>query len=122
MPIAWKDALAHYAGRLHRLRHAKREVVIYDYVDDDAPVIARMAAKRRSAYQALGYRVGADTELDLGQPMPILERLPSEMRLVQVSGGLEGWRAAFSSAPRRLRHIRARKEKPRPSRTARAAR
>ncbi len=75
MPIAWKGALAQYAGRLHRLHHAKREVVIYDYVDDNVPVLTRMAAKRRSAYQALGYRVGADTELDLQRPTPMFERL-----------------------------------------------
>jgi superfamily II DNA or RNA helicase len=75
MPIAWKGALAQYAGRLHRLHHAKREVVIYDYVDDNVPVLARMAAKRRSAYQALGDQVGANTELDLRRPMPMFERL-----------------------------------------------
>ena len=68
MPIAWKGALAQYAGRLHRLHHGKREVVIYDYVDDDVPVLARMALKRRSAYQALGYRVIAANELDLRWP------------------------------------------------------
>jgi hypothetical protein len=32
MPIAWKGTLAQYAGRLHRLHDAKREVIIYDYV------------------------------------------------------------------------------------------
>jgi superfamily II DNA or RNA helicase len=30
MPIAWKGTLAQYAGRLHRLNDAKREVIIYD--------------------------------------------------------------------------------------------
>ena len=29
MPIAWKGTLAQYAGRLHRLNDAKREVIIY---------------------------------------------------------------------------------------------
>ena len=57
MPIAWKGTLAQYAGRLHRLHHAKREVVIYDYVDDKVPVLARMAAKRRSGYRTIGYRL-----------------------------------------------------------------
>jgi superfamily II DNA or RNA helicase len=33
MPIAWKGTLAQYAGRLHRLNDAEREVIIYDYVD-----------------------------------------------------------------------------------------
>jgi len=57
MPIAWKGTLAQYAGRLHRLNDAKREVIIYDYSDMRVPVLARMAAKRRIGYQAIGYKV-----------------------------------------------------------------
>jgi superfamily II DNA or RNA helicase len=57
MPIAWKGTLAQYAGRLHRLNDAKREVIIYDYADMRVPVLARMAAKRRVGYQAMGYKV-----------------------------------------------------------------
>jgi superfamily II DNA or RNA helicase len=57
MPIAWKGTLAQYAGRLHRLNDAKREVIIYDYVDVSVPVLARMAAKRRVGYQAIGYKI-----------------------------------------------------------------
>src|SRR5260370_28284846 len=57
MPIAWKGTLAQYAGRLHRLHDAKREVIIYDYVDMSLPVLARMAAKRRVGYQSIGYRI-----------------------------------------------------------------
>ena len=41
---------------MHRLHDAKREVVIYDHVDKNVPVLARMAAKRRSGYLAIGYR------------------------------------------------------------------
>ena len=78
MPIAWKGALAQYAGRLHRLHHAKREVTIYDYVDENLRVLARMAAKRRSAYQALGYRVIAALELDAPQPLPMFEGLETK--------------------------------------------
>jgi superfamily II DNA or RNA helicase len=55
MPISWKGTLAQYAGRLHRLHHAKREVVIYDYIDGLEPVLARMADKRQVGYRALGY-------------------------------------------------------------------
>jgi superfamily II DNA or RNA helicase len=80
MPIAWRGAVAQYAGRLHRLHHAKREVVIYDYIDDNVPVLARMAAKRRAAYQALGYRMSAAAELDLRPPMPMFESLRTESR------------------------------------------
>jgi len=57
MPIAWIGTLAQYAGRLHRLNDAKREVIIYDYADMRVPVLARMAAKRRAGYQAIGYKV-----------------------------------------------------------------
>ena len=57
MPISWRGTLAQYAGRLHRLHAAKREVVIYDYVDEDEPVLAKMAAKREAGYKALGYEV-----------------------------------------------------------------
>ena len=57
MPIAWKGTLAQYAGRLHRLNDAKREVIIYDYADTRVPVLARMAAKRRVGYQAIGYKI-----------------------------------------------------------------
>jgi superfamily II DNA or RNA helicase len=57
MPIAWKGTLAQYAGRLHRLNDVNREVIIYDYADMRVPVLARMAAKRRVGYQAIGYKV-----------------------------------------------------------------
>jgi superfamily II DNA or RNA helicase len=33
MPISWKGTLAQYVGRLHREHHAKREVIVYDYID-----------------------------------------------------------------------------------------
>jgi len=62
MPIAWKGTLAQYAGRLHRLHDAKREVVIYDYVDQNVPVLARMASKRRKSYQSIGYAVSSPSD------------------------------------------------------------
>ena len=57
MPIAWRGTLAQYAGRLHRLHPAKREVIVYDYVDDCVPVLARMGGKRIRGYESLGYSV-----------------------------------------------------------------
>jgi len=55
MPIAWKGTLAQYVGRLHRDHDRKRDVVVYDYVDGLASVLARMSAKRQTGYRALGY-------------------------------------------------------------------
>jgi superfamily II DNA or RNA helicase len=54
MPVSWKGTLAQYAGRLHRLHHAKTEVLIYDYVDE-IPMLVRMSEKRVSGYKSLGY-------------------------------------------------------------------
>ena len=66
MPISWRGTLAQYAGRLHRLHAPKRDVVIYDYVDENEPMLAKMAAKREAGYRSLGYRAAyrAETELD----------------------------------------------------------
>lgn len=66
MPISWRGILAQYAGRLHRLHSAKRDVVIYDYVDGNEPMFAKMAVKREVGYRSLGYRAVDSMELDLG--------------------------------------------------------
>jgi superfamily II DNA or RNA helicase len=57
MPISWRGTLAQYAGRLHRLHAAKREVVIFDYVDANEPLLAKIAGKREAGYRAIGYQV-----------------------------------------------------------------
>jgi superfamily II DNA or RNA helicase len=57
MPISWRGTLAQYAGRLNRIHPAKREVIIYDYIDALEPVLAKMADRRRAGYRALGYEV-----------------------------------------------------------------
>jgi len=80
MPIAWKGTLAQYAGRLHRLNDAKREVIIYDYVDMRVPVLARMATKRRIGYQAIGYEVLGTR--DLFSQRAVTSRPPAEATLL----------------------------------------
>jgi len=62
MPISWKGTLAQYVGRLYRLHPGKREVVVYDYVDEAVPVLARMSEKRIKGYRSLGYSLGAKGE------------------------------------------------------------
>jgi superfamily II DNA or RNA helicase len=57
LPISWRGTLTQYAGRLHRLNEAKKEVIIYDYVDENVPVLARMHARRRAGYKAIGYKI-----------------------------------------------------------------
>ncbi len=57
MPVAWRGTLAQYVGRLHRLHPAKREVLVYDYVDEAVPSLQRMTQKRIRGYRSLGYSV-----------------------------------------------------------------
>lgn len=57
LPISWRGTLTQYAGRLHRQHYMKREVLIYDYVDWEVPVLARMFKKRRRGYKAIGYEI-----------------------------------------------------------------
>jgi superfamily II DNA or RNA helicase len=60
MPIAWKGTLAQYVGRLHRSYPTKRDVIVYDYVDEAVPVLKRMSEKRFRGYKSLGYSIGSE--------------------------------------------------------------
>lgn len=85
MPISWKGTLAQYVGRLHRDHSAKRDVVVYDYIDVDVPVLARMARKRQAGYRALGYRVRSTNTVQFEEQMRSVDivagddRHPSEV-------------------------------------------
>jgi superfamily II DNA or RNA helicase len=56
MPISWKGTLQQYAGRLHRLFAAKKEVRIYDYVDIQVRMLEKMYHKRLTGYASMGYQ------------------------------------------------------------------
>ncbi|NQT96500.1 MAG: DEAD/DEAH box helicase family protein [Candidatus Marinimicrobia bacterium] len=55
MPVSWRGVLAQYAGRLHRLHDRKVEVIIYDYVDQEIPLLKRMYKRRLTGYKSIGY-------------------------------------------------------------------
>lgn len=55
MPISWKGTLQQYAGRLHRLHDGKRVVEVYDYVDANVTMLARMYGRRLKGYADMGY-------------------------------------------------------------------
>lgn len=57
MPVSWRGTVAQYVGRLHRLHEGKRQVQVYDYVDLDVPMLARMFDRRCRGYEALGYTI-----------------------------------------------------------------
>jgi len=56
-PIAWRGRVSQYAVRLHRNYEGKNEVIIYDYIDDQVPVLAGMFMKRKKGYKAIGYSI-----------------------------------------------------------------
>lgn len=59
MPISWKGTLQQYVGRLHRLHDSKKVVQVYDYVDTNVRMLARMYERRLRGYADMGYRIGA---------------------------------------------------------------
>ena len=59
LPVSWRGTLAQYAGRFHRLDAAKEEVLIYDYVDSNVPMLNRMFSRRRAGYKAMGYQMNS---------------------------------------------------------------
>lgn len=67
MPISWKGTLQQYAGRLHRLHDRKKLVEVYDYVDAEVLMLARMYGRRLKGYADMGYKVlsVAQRNLDL---------------------------------------------------------
>ena len=60
MPISWKGTLQQYVGRLHRQYQGKKEVRVYDYVDQNLPVLRKMYERRLRGYRAIGYDVSGD--------------------------------------------------------------
>lgn len=72
LPVAWKGTLVQYTGRLHRLHPGKREVRIFDYVDQHVPVLLHMFEKRLRGYRAIGYARG-EAPLGYGEPNEVDE-------------------------------------------------
>ena len=65
MPISWKGTLQQYVGRLHRLHDNKRVVEVYDYVDANVRMLARMYDRRLKGYGDMGYKVLATGQRQL---------------------------------------------------------
>ena len=57
LPISWKGTIQQYAGRLHRQYDGKKEVRIYDYLDESVPMLTRMYKRRLSGYKSIGYEI-----------------------------------------------------------------
>jgi superfamily II DNA or RNA helicase len=58
-PISFKGKINQYTSRLHRLYEGKKDVIVYDYVDINIPVLERMYYKRIRGYKSVGYKTAA---------------------------------------------------------------
>jgi superfamily II DNA or RNA helicase len=56
-PFSWKGTLTQYTGRLNRTYYGKKEIRVYDYVDEKVPVLSRMYGRRLKGYKSLGFVV-----------------------------------------------------------------
>ena len=66
MPISWKGTLQQYVGRLHRLHDNKRVVEVYDYVDPNVRMLARMYERRLRGYADMGYKISKSVAVGAG--------------------------------------------------------
>ncbi len=57
MPGSGKTKITQYLGRLHRKNENKKEIIVYDYVDDNFPKTRNMFLKRKKTYEKLGYEI-----------------------------------------------------------------
>lgn len=62
MPISGQTRVTQYAGRLHRKDSNKKEILIYDYIDDNFPKTRNMFLKRKKTYEKLGYEIVEENE------------------------------------------------------------
>jgi superfamily II DNA or RNA helicase len=54
-PFSWKGTLIQYTGRLNRAYYGKKEIQVYDYVDEKVPVLSRMYGRRMKGYKSMGF-------------------------------------------------------------------
>ena len=57
MPISFEGNVEQYAGRLNRDYEGKKDVIIYDYLDQYVPMLERMYHRRLRTYKKIGFEV-----------------------------------------------------------------
>lgn len=78
LPISWRGRLVQYAGRLHRQCDGKREVRIYDYLDQRIAMCAKMFNRRAAGYRDIGYEMVMTNDSLSGWPEGV--ELPVSLR------------------------------------------
>ncbi len=59
MPISFENNVEQYAGRLNRDYEGKKDVIVFDYIDQYVPVLERMYNKRLRTYRRIGFDICA---------------------------------------------------------------
>lgn len=65
MPISFDGNVEQYAGRLNRDYDGKKDVIIFDYIDNHIPVLERMYHKRLRTYKRIGYEICSEIKDNL---------------------------------------------------------
>lgn len=60
MPISFENNVEQYAGRLNRDYEGKKDVIIFDYIDQHIPILERMYHKRMRTYKRIGFEICAE--------------------------------------------------------------
>jgi len=60
MPISFEGNVEQYAGRLNRDYEGKKDVIIFDYIDQHIPKLERMYHRRLRTYKKIGFEVCAE--------------------------------------------------------------
>lgn len=99
--VSWRGTIAQYAGRLHRLYDAKRDVRIYDYADLDVPMPARMFDRRCRGYEAVATPwCCRPARSRAGQPTSCCHRIPSGNATTPAASGASFVMASTCHSPR----------------------
>lgn len=57
MPISFESNVEQYAGRLNRDYEGKKDVAVFDYIDQYVPMLERMYHKRLRTYKRIGFEI-----------------------------------------------------------------
>jgi superfamily II DNA or RNA helicase len=79
MPLSFKGRVIQYAGRLHRDHTDKREVQVFDYLDENHPITLAMFRRRASAYRQMRYQFSIDGAISRAAPRSQLGLFSEEL-------------------------------------------
>ena len=119
MPISFEGNVEQYAGRLNRDYEGKKDVIIFDYIDQHIPKLERMYHKRLRTYRQIGFEICSEVSdnqevansiFDSVKYRPVFERdvASASLRVVISSPSLGSGRVRWlceTAAPLQMRGV-----------------